>query len=311
MVSAAMTRTLTHMAVAVLLLATLVRAATGAPGQALGQADIFAILIAALLYFLSHFLRCIRLSLLAVPLLGMSVRTAVTLHLYTAPVALALPFKLGELFRVQQIYAASRQLTATLVMVVVERLLDASVLLIICIMLYLWLDTPSERLETMMRLTILINLLAVVVFVVAPPALNSLQRYMVLRHTNLRARVLMASVDRIRATTRLGYDCISGSVPSFFLITALIWGTEVSAIGVLLSPELPMIPTALHTVIERVGAEWRWLLGFDTAPAILLAASLISFATLVAVFPVAAFVYSRRLQLPKRVLTRRIVNEET
>lgn len=304
-----------HILIGLFLAAIMARALMGPAGVSLGgrveAGGLPAIAVAAILYFASHFLRCIRLALLATPILDMSARTGLLLHLYTAPVAVAIPFKLGELFRIQQLASTSRRVAATLVMVVVERALDAACLLVICGFLYLGTEMTTAKLNDLTLILIGFTVAMLVTFVLAPSALNSLQRYIVLRHTNLRARLLLASIDRIRETTRIGYDCLTGNTGALMTISILIWTTEIAAMAALLTAEARTVALAALGTVERIGSEWRWLLGMEGGTTLIMQASVISFATLVVIWPVVAVLYAQRLALPPRQLTRRIVNEDT
>lgn len=282
-------------------------------GTATGTAAVAAwwpaVALSALLYLASHTLRCVRLALLAIPILGVSGRTAMLLHLYTAPAALVLPLKLGELLRLQQLAAVSGRVTATIVLAVVERAFDAVLLLVVCAILLAVGEGATDKLVTLTVLLAIASLAAVAAFVLAPAGLSWLQDYIVLRHTHRRARLVLASIDRIRTATAIGRDCLARTSPALLVITVAIWAVEIAAMAALLQGGARDVAAAAFETVERVGSEWRWL--FDLGGGGSEAArqgALISFAVMIAIWPLVAVVYLRRLTFPPRTMIRRIID---
>lgn len=290
---------------AVLVVATLF--AFWTPGGSAGLKLAPGVLLAALLYLFSHLLRCLRLALLAVPILGISARTAMLIHLYTAPVALALPFKLGEFFRIQQLAAVSKRLIATIVMILVERILDAACLLALCLLLIAAGVPTSAKLVQLTVFLVFAGGAAAFILLAAPSGLRRAQRYIVLRHIEWRARIVLSTIDRLREVTGLGSRCLARNGAPLLLISVLIWAIEVAAISLLLPAGADSVFHGATEAINRVGSEWRWLFGAGGADPVLRQASLLSFGVLVALWPVVAVLYERRIALPSREFTPRVV----
>jgi hypothetical protein len=264
-------------------------------------------LLAGLLYLASHLLRCVRLALLATPILGMSARTAMLIHLYTAPVALALPLKLGELFRIQQLGSVSKRLIATIVTVLVERSLDAACLLALCLLLVAAGGPSSAKLLQLTVFLLFAGGAAVFILLAAPSGLRRVQRYIVLRHIEWRARIVLSTIDRLRELTELGSQSLSRNSATLLLISVLIWAIEIAAVSVLLPVGEESVLRGAAAAVERVGSEWRWLFSAEEAEPVLRQASLLSFGVLVALWPLAAVLYERRLSMPSREFTPRVV----
>ena len=85
------------------------------PPQTIVDTGLLPVIAAALLYILSQCLRGIRLMILAIPTLEVSGRTTFALQFYTAAVAAVIPFKLGEIFRIQQLASISQRPVAAIV----------------------------------------------------------------------------------------------------------------------------------------------------------------------------------------------------
>jgi Lysylphosphatidylglycerol synthase TM region len=298
-------RRVTIVVAAVLAAATLFALAT--PGGSAGLWLAPSFLLAALLYLVSHLLRCVRLALLATPILGMSARTAMLIHLYTAPVALALPFKLGELFRIQQLASVSKRLIATIVTILVERTLDAACLLALCVLVIAAGEPSSAKLVQFTVFLVFAGGAAAFILLAAPSGLRRAQRYIVLRHIERRARIVLSTIDRLREITELGSLCLSRNSATLLLISVLIWAIEVAAVSVLLPAGEGSVLRGAAEAVNRVGSEWRWLFGLEGAEPVLRRASLLSFGVLVLLWPLVAVLYERRLSLPSREFAPRVV----
>ena len=90
---------------------------------------------AAALYLASHGLRAVRLAIMAARILKLSARSGALVHLVTAP-AVVIPFKLGEVVRLHQLWYLGRSLPGAVLVLVVERFFDAAMLLLLLAVVY-------------------------------------------------------------------------------------------------------------------------------------------------------------------------------
>lgn len=184
------------------------------------------LLAAVLFYGLGHLLRALRLTVIAVPILKLPARLLFSLHFYTAPVSLALPFKLGELYRFQQLGGSGHDWARALLVVVLERALDAVVLSGVCLLLLmLGLRFQAELVIVAIVLAAAI-IIAVLILVAAGPALAAMQGYIFHRHFSLRARMSLIVIDSIRRAIAVATHCLRGSFLILILLSLGVWACE-------------------------------------------------------------------------------------
>ena len=197
-------------------------------GEALGALrDAWAaVLAAAALYGAAHVLRAGRLALLAAPALNMHVRTVVLLHFHTAPVSFIVPFKLGELYRWQQLAWLSRNPGGSLLIVVLDRMLDALVLLLALAAVAGLNGRLAPGAAPIAGLLGLATVLGLFVVLVAPGCLHALQAYILQNHSAPRARRVLRLVDASRLAISSARERLRGNFVLLLFISAVIWITE-------------------------------------------------------------------------------------
>ncbi len=254
-------------------------------------------LAAAALYGVSHILRAIRLALLAAPALGMPIRTVALLHFHTAPVSFIVPFKLGELYRWQQLAWLSRDPIGSLVILLLERTLDAVVLLFVLAMLVVVggrLPPHTELLSALLTLATLLGLFAVFI---APGCLEAMQLYILRHHSAPRARRVLRIVDSTRIMAAGANERLRGNIILLFFLSAAIWALESGMLFVLaerLNRETGGFLTSLLTItLSPQAAE-------GPAMAITNLYALVCLATLLLVWPAATVLYVMRIRFPRR-----------
>lgn len=216
----------------------------------------WAVLAAAVLYGAAHVLRAARLALLAAPALNMRVRTVVLLHFYTAPVSFIVPFKLGELFRWQQLAWLSRNPGGSLLIVLLDRMLDALVLLLALAVVAGFAGRIAPGAMPIAGLLTLATVIGLFVVLVAPGCLRALQAYILQNHSAPRARRVLRFVDASRLAVGSARERLRGNFLLLLFLSAAIWVIE-SGMLVLLAQQVsgpdPFLPQLLaRTLFPQV-----------------------------------------------------------
>ena len=253
--------------------------------------------LAAALYGMSHVLRAIRLALLAAPALGMHIRTIMLLHFHTAPVSFAVPFKLGELYRWQQLAWLSANPLGSLIILLLDRTLDAVILLAVlgvAIALGGQLPPYTAALSGVLALATALGLFAVLV---VPGCLETLQAYILQHHSAPRARRALRIIDSTRLMTRNAHDRLRGNVVLLLFLSAAIWALESAMLVVLaqqLNQETRMFLISLLTMtLAPQTAAWPPM-------AVVSLYSLVCLLTLLLIWPFATALYIMRIGNPRR-----------
>lgn len=250
---------------------------------------------AAGLYLAAHGIRALRLALLATPALHLSLRTVALLHFHTAPVSFAVPFKLGELYRWQQLARLSRDPVGAAVVLVLERTLDAVVLLSVIAAGLLNGELLPPQAALLVALLSAATMLGLFVVLLAPGCLEATQAHMLRHHSSRPALRLLQLTDAARLVTGSANALIRRSGVLLLALSILVWGMESGVLVILadrfepaLRPSLAALPTL--TLSAEPGA----MLGLTSFYAWL------CLATLLLVWPVATALFLRRAFQPSR-----------
>lgn len=250
----------------------------------------------AVFYLIAHFLRAARLALLAASACDVSVRTTFLLHLFTAPVALILPFKLGEVFRLQQLMMITGKPVGALVVLLLDRALDA-VILLPAFLYIIATDEARASAEALGLVTLLALVLicAGVTFLAAPEALKAIQRYIFLRHTRPRARLVLGWLSAIHAVLDRSVRSLRSNFAVLITMSLAIWSFEVAATFMLVGIEQAQtVVSATLTTLERAMFEWPATAG-STSPSAAASFSTLGFIALLLPWPLVAALYVRRV----------------
>lgn len=207
-------------------------AALGMDGGAWRESGLH-VLGAAALYVLSHALRILRLAYLMV---HPTVRTrrAVTVHWYCTGLSAILPFKLSELVRIRQVGLARSNSIDGLLIVWVERVLDAVILSVLVVLALISGVDAASQLTTFLLVSSVFALVTVFAATVVPTNTRDIMLHLVRRDYEpwslqaLRAlRALLSGVERVPRI-------VGRKLPTLLVITAGIWGAEVAALQLVL-----------------------------------------------------------------------------
>lgn len=264
--------------------------AFGFAGPYLGNLPATAIVFAGLLYLISHSLRAFRLALVSIDILGISGRSTALMHFATAPVGLFLPFKLGELLRLHQLWRLSGTGTYAVVTLLIDRMYDSLFLVPFLLVLLTLGNAPTA----LILLTLLAATIPLVVVVLGPKLLTEAQRYVVVHHNNPRTLALLPRINALRIVVVRATAVARRRALEISLLSFLIWLTEFLVCFVLISAfnaELQsMTVQAMNLLGERLVAPW-----WDLTPGSLeMQALVLSAMTLVLPWPLMFFLYLRR-----------------
>ncbi|MEO0678806.1 MAG: hypothetical protein AAF192_00160 [Pseudomonadota bacterium] len=257
-----------------------------------------AILSAGLLYLTSHGLRAVRLALLSIDLLGVSGRTAALMHLATAPIALVLPFKSGELLRLHELWRLSGAAVYAAAMLLIDRMFDA-IFLVPLLVILLSLDSAPAMLAAF---TLFAAVVPLTIVVVGPRILTELQHYIVATHNNPRVLEVLRHIDAVRVVVTHAAHVAGKRAPELCVISFLVWSCELLACLMLVNGTAAGVfaemAEAFDLLGSRLSASW-WNMGDDP---LLRAALAVSTVVVMLPWPVVAMVYlARRRHEPRRV----------
>lgn len=251
---------------------------------------------AAALYGFAHALRAARLALLAAPTLNMHVRTVVLLHFHTAPVSFVVPFKLGELYRWQQLAWLSRNPGGSLLIVLLDRMLDALVLLLALAAMAGVSGRMPPSTAVVAALLALATVLGLFVVLVAPGCLEALQAYILQNHSAPRARKVLRVVDTSRGMISSVRERLHGNLMLLLSLSAVIWMIE-SGMLVLLARQVDGVGSFLPSMLAQM------LFPPLTDGTVIVTVGLYRFACLLILLPlwaVATTFYLTRIRAPLR-----------
>jgi hypothetical protein len=205
----------------------------------------------ATIYILGHGFRCLRLALL----IGgwrIGLRQIVSFHFFTAAVSLAVPLKLGEVYRVAELSFLMGDFTRAVETIWWERIFD--VLAIIFILLLVLFSVPNgdwEQFEGVAILAIAFVIVTALTFFVLPDNLRRLSVLIIRRYDSRRSVAFLRTIDRVRRAILGAPRLVRAKVASLFAVTALIWTCELACFAIV-----------LRAVGETLSAAPDALLGF-------------------------------------------------
>ncbi|MFT4034543.1 MAG: lysylphosphatidylglycerol synthase domain-containing protein [Patulibacter sp.] len=204
--------------------------ASGELELALGSGGAWA--AAALAYFGSHMTRAIRLAYLASGPAA-SVRSTAAIHWYCAGLSVLLPFKLGDVVRVERVARLRGDARDAVAVVWLERSLDAAAI-VAAITLIAVTGASTEGLRPVLLVTATFVTLTVLASTVLPTNIRELMLHLVRRDygpASVHAlRLLRAILDTIDRVPRLVHRRLS----ALLVMTVLIWSLEFAALGLAL-----------------------------------------------------------------------------
>jgi hypothetical protein len=227
-------------------------------------------LSAATLYVIGHCFRSLRLALL----IGgwrIGLRMIVSFHFMTAALSLAVPMKLGELYRLAELSKLLGSFMSAVETIWWERLFDVLAIVIIMIMVLGGVaksDWPQFYGVGLLAI-VFIAVTALAVFVL-PDNLRRLSVLIIRRYDNRRSVPLLRHIDRIRRTILEAPHMVKGKIASLAALTVLIWASELSCLAIVLRAlgnSLEAAPDALLSFLSILTSGYTLIGALNGEPA--------------------------------------------
>lgn len=185
----------------------------------------------ALLYGLAHAARMLRLALL---LGGGRLRRLLGLYAYTTACSAIIPFKLGELFRINEIGWQAGHWLKGLLIVWVERVFDMLALGAIILLVL----AGGGALAEVRPLVMVIGLFVFVTFCfffIIPEQLPALNLHVMRTYRGEKAIRILRVLEAVNTLCKLAKTLITGRLVTLGVATVVIWSFELAALATLSS----------------------------------------------------------------------------
>lgn len=183
--------------------------------------------LAITLYCISHVLRAVRLGVL---IHAGQLRRLLTLYVYTAACSALIPFKLGELVRINELAWWTRSYWKGLLIVWIERGFDvAAVGTLALVTLTMGGQTPDE-IKILLWIIVSFVLFTVLIFFVVPEQLRSLNLHVIKSYKGRKAVNILRMLDSSYLLFEQARPMVSGKLITLSLLTVFIWSAEVLAL---------------------------------------------------------------------------------
>ncbi|WP_250523099.1 MULTISPECIES: lysylphosphatidylglycerol synthase domain-containing protein [unclassified Caballeronia] len=183
------------------------------------------------LYAMAHGARMLRLGLL---LGSIRIRKLLGLYLYTAACSAVVPFKLGELVRVNEFaWQQSGSLARGVVIVWVERVFDMVALGAIILVILTRSDVEVAPIAPVLWLSTAFVLTTLLFFFVLPEQLATLNLHVIRTYRDEKAVRVLKILERINDLSHMARPLLNGRILTLAFITLFIWCFELLALGLL------------------------------------------------------------------------------
>jgi hypothetical protein len=201
-------------------------------------------------YVVSQGLRFLRFSLLIGPF---RLRQLAQLYLITAGASLAIPFKLGELFRLGWIAKTTGNMRQSILLIWVERLLDASAIALMYLFLSLT-DSPQLQQPTGALYAIPpIILVSILIFRILPENMRNLNLWIMRSYKGASAVSRLRLLRSVALFTTEANKILGNKFSSMIGLTICIWAFECFSIHLALQPA-STIQHAITMLINKLVA---------------------------------------------------------
>ena len=193
-----------------------------------------ALAASAALYLASHFVRVARLALITADT-RVSLRSLASVHLFTAAVSLAVPFKLGDLYRVIELSALVGGATRGVTLVFVERACDVGLILLLLVAALSFGPAAAGAYGPVLAASLLFVLVTLLVVVLLPDNLRRFGSYVIRRYDRPWSVEVLRRISELRTIIAATAKMLSGRYPSLFAFTFVIWALEASSLTIVLA----------------------------------------------------------------------------
>jgi hypothetical protein len=190
--------------------------------------------LGATIYIIGHGLRSLRLALL----IGgwrIGLRLVVSFHFLTAAVSLAVPLKLGEVYRVTELSYVMRDFIRAVETIWWERVFDVlAIIIIMLIVLFSVSKSDWQQFVSVAILAVAFVIVTALTFFVLPDNLRRLSVLIIRRYDSPRSVPLLRMIDRVRRAIYGAPRLVRAKVASLLALTALIWACEMTCFAIVL-----------------------------------------------------------------------------
>lgn len=199
--------------------------------HAQGRPVIAGLALPLLVYGLAHVMRAVRLGVL---LRANRARRLLWLYLYTAACSALIPFKLGELARINEIAWWSGSYWRGILIVWIERTFD--IIAIGTMAALIVLSGVQEPRDIGLLLWVIGGFVFVTVcfFFIVPEQLQSLNLHVIRSYKGAKAIYMLRLLDAWYRLFEQVRPLLTGKVVTLSLLTVLIWGCEFLALALML-----------------------------------------------------------------------------
>lgn len=224
------------------------------------------------IYGLAHVLRAVRLGVL----LGAGrARRLLGLYFYTAACSAVIPFKLGELVRINEIAWWSNSYWRGLLIVWVERVFDVVALGAVALFILSTGAQEPKDIGLLLWAIYAFVFVTVLFFFIVPEQLCSLNLHVIRSYKGRKAVNILRMLDSFYLLFEQVRPLLAGKLVTLSLLTLFIWGAELLAIAMLFdsSPWARAGASLVHQfamVLGDVGRTGDLVAGFEDVKMLLL-----------------------------------------
>ena len=179
------------------------------------------------LYLIGHLFRALRLALL---INASHLRRLFAMHFYTAACSAIIPFKLGELVRLNEISYWCTNFWRGLLVIWIERAFDITALALLLSGLILNDAQSFADVRSLVWLIAAFMVITLGVFFILPEELFRLNLHVIRTYKGRKALRILRIVDGFYELLQQARPLLDGKLTALSVLTLLIWGFELTAI---------------------------------------------------------------------------------
>ncbi|WP_218690957.1 lysylphosphatidylglycerol synthase domain-containing protein [Citrobacter braakii] len=210
------------------------------------------LIVPTIAYIVAHFLRAIRLGVL---LKAQKIRKLLSLHFYTAACSAVIPFKLGELVRINEVSRWENNYCKGILIVWIERIFDVIALSVFALLIFL--SGGAQVLEGMWGLLwimLAFVFFSIIMFFVLPEQLSALNLHVIRSYSGRKAIKILHLLDIISSVLDKVRPIFSERILTLSILTIFIWIFE------LVSLMLFLDHTQIIPIVKDLLAQFSFVL---------------------------------------------------
>ena len=192
--------------------------------------DIAGIILPVFIYGIAHMLRAVRLGVL---LQARQVRRLLGLYFYTTACSAVIPFKLGELVRINEIASWTNSYWRGLLVVWIERVFDVVALGAVALfILSSGVQDPKDIGLLLWAISAFV-FITLLFFFIVPEQLCSLNLHVIRSYKGRKAVNILRMLDSFHQLFEQVRPLLAGKLVTLSVLTIFIWGAELFSIAIL------------------------------------------------------------------------------